>query len=50
MQFYLRERLVQHVGVKKKPTKLTSCKLAGDVYYVWKLDMFEMGLNVILRN
>lgn len=41
IQFYMRERLVQHIGVKKKP-KQTSCKLSEVVYYLWKLDMFEI--------
>lgn len=48
IQFYLRERLVQHIRLKIP--KQASCKLAEIVYYLWKLDMFEAGLKVIWRN
>lgn len=38
-------------GVKKKTNQNTTlCKLSEVVYYLWKLRMFEMGLNVILRD
>lgn len=33
-----------------KIPKQASSKLSEVVYYLWKLDMFQVGLNVIWRN